>query len=483
MFTLNRSPGTGSPTARVAGRLVRTTILAAIVLVAAACSGGGNSAGSLGGTAGGSAPPPTPTAAPPTSTPAPPAPVGKGSVSITATTSSGAPISGMAVALNGGFDGRTATTDVNGEAQFTGVPAGAASTNMGGSGYHWAGQRLQVNADSLTKLTVILEHVTQATPVVLATHPVASNDGGTLTVDLDIAVLDENGAAIETLTSSDFALYGACDWGWCILDTDGTDTSRWYDARVADATFSPLSIRARPAVAAAILLDQSADMASFDPTGLRLEAVSSFFDSVTPPDTVTLGTYQGIPSTPALATYGAFTSEAASLQPAVNALAGQERGTNPLYSAISAMIAYTATHAAPGSSELQRSIVTVTSNQRQPDDCSYTAGCWPAMLAAAEAGRAAGISMVAIGPADESLSCRVAARTGGACAHVQNAAQLPVVFRALNEIVGHSLAFNRVRLVLEAEPGVFLPGRTVGGYLEVRVGPNTTIMWWVNIPI
>ena len=475
MYSRNRSPGAGSATAsHVTGRFVRATFLAAIVLAVAACSDGGNSdgsnsAGSLGGTAGGGAP-------------QPPAPVGKGSVTIRATTSSGAPIVGMTVTLNGGFDGRIATTDGNGEAQFTGIPTGAASTNMGGSGYHWAGQRFEVTADPLTKVTVILEQVTEATPVLLATHPVASSDGKTLTVDLDIAMLDENGVARETLTSSDFALDGGCDWGWCIVDTNGMDTNRWYEARVADATSSPVPMRARPAIAAAILIDQSADMASFDPTGLRLEAVSSLFDSVTPPDTVTLGTFQGIPSTPALTTYGAFTSDAASLRTAVNALVDQERGTNPLYTAISEMIAYTAAHAAPASNELQRSVVAVTSNQWQPDECTDTASCRLAMLAASEAGRAAGISVVAIGP-DYTATCMVAARTGGACAHVQDPAQLPVVFRALNAIVGRSLAFNRVRLVLEAEPGVFLPGRTVSGYLQVRIGPDTTIGWSVNIPI
>jgi hypothetical protein len=477
MFTCNRSPDA----AQITGRPFRTAFLAAIVLATAACGGGGDGAGSLAGPAGGATPQP-PTSAPPTSPPTPPAAVGKGSVIVRVTTSSGSPIDGIDVGLN--FDGRTKTTDATGEARFNDVPAGDTSAQTGGRGYHWAGRRFAVTGGSLTEVTVTLEHVTEATPVLLATHPVASDDGGTLTVDFDIAVLDERGVARETLTASDFVLYGSCSWDGCIFEADGTNTNLWYDARVSDATFSPLPMSPRPAIAAAVLLDQSADMASFDPIGLRFEAVTSFFESVTPPDAVTLGTYQGVPSTAVLTTYGDFTSDTEGLRTAVNALAGQERGTNPLYTAITDMIAYTATHAPSGSNERQRSVVAVSTEPTVGDDaCTHLESCRRAMLAAAEAGRAAGVALVSIGRGYAPPACEIAKRTGGACALVEDPAQLPVVFRALDGILGRSLAFSRVRLVLEAQPGAFVPGRTVGGYLEVRIGPHTTLMWWVSIPI
>jgi hypothetical protein len=46
----------------------------------------------------------------------------------------------------------------------------------------------------------------------------------------------------------------------------------------------------------------------------------------------------------------------------------------------------------------------------------------------------------------------------------------------LGEIVGRSLACNRVRLVLDAgRPGVFVPGRRVTVQISVRVGPQTVV--------
>ena len=271
-------------------------LLAASALVG--CGGGGNSAGT-----GLELTPPaasaTATAPPPAPAPAP-APKARGSVTVSAITTSGAPVSGVSVALNGGFNVPMSTTDSNGEVTFHGLPAGDGSAVLWGSGYHGAGRRLTVADGSVTKVTVTLEHVTEATPVVLATHPVASNDGMNLTVDVDIAVLDENGRARETLTAADFALLGGCDWAWCIVDANGTDTNRWYIARVDDATFHPMPTQARPTIAAAILLDQSDYMAEFDRAGTRLQAVNGFLESVTSPDTVALGSFQGIAGAPTL---------------------------------------------------------------------------------------------------------------------------------------------------------------------------------------
>jgi hypothetical protein len=46
----------------------------------------------------------------------------------------------------------------------------------------------------------------------------------------------------------------------------------------------------------------------------------------------------------------------------------------------------------------------------------------------------------------------------------------------VGEIVGRSLACNRVRLVLDAgRPGVFVPGRHVTVQISVRVGPQTVV--------
>jgi hypothetical protein len=127
MFTHIRISCVDSAATRIPDPKVRVGCLMVTALALVGC-GGGNSAGTgleL-----------TPPAASATATPPPPAPApapkALGSVIVSTVTTSGTPISGLSVALNGGFDGRTATTDHNGEATFKNLPAGDASTNLGG---------------------------------------------------------------------------------------------------------------------------------------------------------------------------------------------------------------------------------------------------------------------------------------------------------------------------------------------------------------
>ena len=473
MFTHIRISGVDSAATHVTGRNVRAGYLAAVALALVGCgSGGSNSAA------------PEIALTPPTASTPPPAPTtapkGQGSVIISAVTTTGTPISGLGVALNGGFDSPMMTTDSNGEATFKELPTGDARAVLWGSGYHGASRSLTVTDGSVTKVSVTLEHVTEATPVVLASHAVASNDGKTLTVDLNIAVLDENGMARETLTAADFALVGACDWGWCVVDANGTDTNGWYNARVDDATFHPLPTEDRPTMAAAILLEQSADVALIDPAGMRLQAVNGFLESITPPDTVTVGSYQGTAATPTLAIHGGFTSDTASLRTTVSALADQERGTNPMHAALAEMISFTAANTPPGSSTLQRSVVAVV-NTWPMEECADAKTCWQAKRAVTEAAQASDVSVIAIGT--DGPAAEIASRTQGAFAYVQDPAQLSVVFHRLGSIVGRSLAYTRVRLQLESAPGTFLPGHTVQGYLTVRIGPDTSLVWSLYIPM
>jgi hypothetical protein len=449
-------------------RQVWTGLLAVLALTLAACGGGTPSAS-------------TPNAPPPVVAP-PPVPAGTGTVVIRTVTTSGAPIVGATVAINGGFDARTASTDSSGEVVFLSVPVGSASTKVYTTGFHGVSGRLTVTADSTTTVTMTAVRLTEAIPVVLATHSIPSSDGRTLTLDVDLAVLDSNGTAWQTLPASDVDLYGACDWYPCVTDANGSPTDFGYAATVTGATFSPVPAGARPPTATAVLLEQSAMMASFDPSGLRLQAVTAFFDSIAPPDTSTLASYQGVPPAPALTTYGGFTSDAGTFDAAVSALAGHEDGTNPFYTAIRDVIAFTAANTATGAGELRRSVVSVNSQAAVDNDCGI-ATCGQALLDAATAARTAGISVVAVGP-ESSSAAWIAARTGGSTVLVQDPAQLPIVFHAMSSIVGHTLAYNRVRIQLDArQPGALLPGGTVWGYLTIPLGSGAFIEWYVPIPI
>jgi hypothetical protein len=451
----------------------RTASLAVLALALAACNGGAPNGSNVD-----QGPPPAPN----------PSPQPTGTVVVQAITTSGAPISGVDVSICSVTCPR-AVTDANGEARFEDISADrSAGISLSSPGYYRAYRQLVVAADSATTLPVTLVHVAEATPVLLAAHPTYSSDGRTLALDIDVTVLDASGAPWQTLSASDFKGGGSCDgWYACWIDIDGNSTPYRFDATVVDASFTPVPNTSRPAMAAAVLLDQSARMASFDPDALRLQAVGTFFDSIISPDTVALGSYRSLPGTPILTTYGGFTSDATVLDAALIALAGQESGTNPFDVGIADMIAFAADNAAAGGSDQRRSIIAVMADSQNPDGWGYVdcgdLDCSQVRSAAVENARAAGISVFAMGP-DNFPASLVALQTGGAIARVQDPTQFPVVFRALNSIIGHNIAFNRLRIEMNAnQPGVFAPGRTVVFELAVRVAVGSDIYWELTVPI
>jgi hypothetical protein len=447
----------------------RKAFVAALTLVLAACSGGGGSSSQA----------------------------KHGTVVIRTTSIAGTPIRGVTVSLGDSRSILTRDTDENGEARFEQVFGSYANVFFPGGGpagyYQPDYQEIVVRANSVMDVPVTLVQRTEATPVLLAAHPVYPANGSTLTIDLDVALLDANGAPWETLTTSNFETRaGIPDPGLTggfggIYDSDGSSLYIQWTASVIDAAFVAAPVTPRSAIAAAVLLDQSAGMGTWDLGGLRLQAVGSYFDSIAAPDTVALGSYQGVPGSPTLTTYGEFTSDAGGLRTALAALAGQESGTNSLDVALADMIAFTAANAAAGSDGLQRAIVTVRGGwYSSPKD--YSCGdlsCTQVLSAAAETALANGIAVVEIDPSDlvftEGLSVK---RTDGAVAIVDVPAQLPMVFRAMNSIIGHSLAHTRVRIALDTrDPDTWKPGRSVPIQLKIRLGAASSIICYLDVPI
>jgi hypothetical protein len=444
-----------SPSVR--GRPSRTASLAVLALALAACSGGDGSSQAKHGT-----------------------------VVVTATSIAGTPISGVSAEI---FDGtlRTEITDANGEARFADIRARDALVGLRAPGYYApASKEIVVPADAVVNVPFNVVHKTEATLVLLGTHPVYRADGNKLAVDLDAALLDANGAPWETLTSADFEVGLDCGDGCYTWDVDGNTQSFEFSATVIDAALVPAPITPRPTIAAAVLLEPSAEMGAWDPDALRLKALANYFDSITAPDTVALGSYQGLPGTPALTTYGEFVADTGDLRTTLATLAGQELGTNALDAALADMISFTEASTAAGSPDLLRAIVTVRGGDYsyRDHDCGDVS-CVQVRSAAEDAAIANGIAIVAIGPStfyypdSPNIS-----RTGGAVARVDDPAQFPVVFRALNSIVGHHLAYTRVRIVLDTgAPDVWIPGRVVPIFLSIHLAADNTVPWYLEIPI
>jgi hypothetical protein len=429
--------------------------LAAAVLALAACGGSHTS-----------------TADPASPGPDPVAEQERGTVAVRVTTSSGAPLADVDVNLNGAFDGRTAYSDESGWVRFADMPAGEFSVSTYAPDFHFAHHQFVVASAADTEVTLILEHMAEVTPVVLNSRAVAASDGRSLTIDVDLALLDENGRAISALTASDFEMMDSdCAFAPCGYDADFGDMPMGgYAARADDEAFrwQVASDRPTPPMAVGLLLDQSADMAAFDPRRRRLPAVKAFLESILPPDTVSLATYRGTADGVDLTTYGPFTSDGARFVGAVEALAGQEAGSNPLSCAVADMQSLTATEAPSGPDAPNAAVVVVTSD-------SWNGGaCFQEATSSTE-----GIPVVTMG--GYVLGAAIAAGSGGSFVRVYHPLQFDVALKSLANIVGRTLDSNHLRFVLTPVGGVaagpvFRPGRqSVWAYLYVRIGPHTRI--------
>lgn len=445
--------------------------LAAVVVAVTAC-GGSSSPSSAANPA-----------SPPANQPSP-APVDGRAVLVRVTTSTGAPLPGVAVSLNGGFDGRSGHSDDAGWVRFDDIPAGEASVGSFASGFHGAYHRFAVASGADTDVTLILEQVTEATPVVLSSRAVAAGDGNSLTIDLDVALLDENGRAIATLTAADYQIIDSdCAFVPCGFDADfGRMPMGGYHARADDEAFRwQVSTLPTPPMAVGLLLDHSADMAAFDPAGLRFPALKAFLESTLPPDTVSLASYRGTGDGVDFTSHGPFTSDGARFVGAIEELTGREAGSNPFSCAVSDMLSLTAAQAPTGPDDPSPTVVVVTSGS-----APGVAACAPEASLLPDA-LTLGIPVVSIGGGESGAA--IAAGSGGAFVAVHQPLQFSVALRSLAPILGRTLDSNHLRFVLTPEgatPGVrvFRPGRqSVWAYLYVRIGPHTRVEIPLVMPV
>jgi hypothetical protein len=295
-------------------------------------------------------------------------------------------------------------------------------------------------------------------------------------------VLDETGAGREVLSADDVPDMD-CDSafsGPCVIDADGHDTSISYTGRVLGVTPQSVATGSPPELATAVLLDESQGTGTFDRAGLRLVGVNRFLESIMPPDSATVASYQDPGGSPEMRVLGEFTSDARSLEPAVAAVAGHESGASPTLAALTSVVAYVNEHTASGGAAPARSVVVVTHNF-SGGDCWYVNPCQNAAQDAVGSALAAGISVNAVG-VDGAITWAVA-RTGGFFADVRDPSQLPVVLRNVNSLIARNVACHRVRMELRTVTGAFTPGGVAFANLSVRIGPDTRLMFTMAAPI
>ena len=401
---------------------------------------------------------------------------GTGSVVVHVVSRSGAPVSGVEIGLFNGMDDLSATTDEEGLVEFRRFPAGWAGVSIHESGFHSAVREFTIDRNSTMELTLEVLRAAEATPVLLATHSIVAENGRTLTLDLDLAVLGEDGLSIPTLTAADFQMPGSdCGFGWCVMDAEGAPLpAGGYTAETEVGGFGWTDVATVPptASATALLLENSAAVLDFDPGLQRSAAVHAYLDSVTAPDTVALASYHGSFWMPVLETYGSLTSEGNRFHVALDGMSRDDAHLNPLHEVLGRMLSWTAEQ----ESDDPKTLVLVAGRLSEPDDgCSGSPYCNHKTRAAlAGSARALGLPITGLG--GDGVVADIAVRSGGSYVDIGYPEQYSVAFENLEAITSGRLGFNRVRFVLNAyADGVFASGHTIWTYGQVRIGTDTVL--------
>jgi hypothetical protein len=336
-----------------------------------------------------------------------------------------------------------------------------------------------------------LESLARATPVLLGARGKPFADGSRLQVEVDVAVLDERGEVIETLTGSDFALVGEpCGWGRPCVYTPAGDLlpgEIYYD-HPGPATLLERVIAGDGVTASstALLLEESEAMASRDPQGVRYAAVDSLLRATFAPDLVALGSYRAAADRPLLTVHGDFTSDGSSLRPVLDALRGHASGPNPVLSAVAAMLDFANTRAPATTNDARINLVAFIGDGRIAD----SEGDWPSyggrLGTLAEAALANDVRLLVIGRGNASINgnglTALAMLTGGLHVAASHPVQLVAITPRLPDLLARRVGFQRLLFELQSSgPGVFTAGNVADVSMSIKVDAGLTS--YIDLPI
>jgi hypothetical protein len=422
-----------------------------------------------------------------------------GSIAATVTDAFGAPISNANISATN--DGVTITrnTTSNGTVSLVGVPSGTASVSVTASGFNNSTpQNVTVVSNTSVPFRIALQRSTQAAGGFVLSRVVGTptNNGQTVEFRLQLLVIDQNGAAVTSLTPSDMTLQN------CTPDptTTGPDCLRNDDTAytVTVVPTAPDKFKLVPPppgspfpYAAAMLLDQSSSIRSSDPTDARIFASKVFMEGVGVSDRVVLSAFADnsatdpnnvakIPEIP-VTIYGQFTNDGESFFGALNELASLEGGTTPLYRALNRMIDETRA-APPGAANERKAVVLFSDGEDTDADCAGTTlekACRDASIDNATlAGEEVDIFTVGLsGKVNFEAMAELADRADGVFLFAESANQLIPIYGALGNLLSDSLTkYEAVWTIEAAAPNAFQSGGTILGKVQVRTSSNPVIL-------
>lgn len=429
--------------------------LAGLCLVALLTACGSGSGSGSGGTASGSSI----------------SPRKSGSLNVLVVDELGAPIRAASVHITrDGTEVAQKLTDSRGEAAFASLPAESLVVSVYSNDHHQpTDRRIEVIPGMSTRAEVTLKPRSTATAVVLGTRKVGiGDDGRTLQFEADIAVLDQNGDALVSLSQADFVLdQWDCGWGGCINGPGGSEVGSWLVTSSQPFQFGLVPGAGRTPFAVGFLLDLGQGREGDEPG--RSEALVEFLHGFGGNDRVLLAGYRVPHEGSAIYPSGEFVTDGRSLVPFVQQLMIGMEDPRTLADVVEPMLDYLQER----SPALPTTLVVVG---------AAAAGCggaWPTSCGAlAERSRAAGIPITIMGSGGgaEDLSHL----TGGAYFNVNFPAQYRTALRGLTAVLGGEIAFYRMRYTVRLDDAsVVAPGNTLHTSVTVRLGEQH----YVHAPI
>jgi hypothetical protein len=434
----------------------------------------------------------------------------KGSIAATVTDQFDTPIQNATITA--AVDGKNITgkTAADGKVTLASIPTGTVAVSVVASGFkNPAVQNLAVAENLETPLLSRLERSTQAAGGFVVSRVVGTptNNGKTIQFSVQLLVVDESSAAIESLGPADFILQDCVvvttapnNAPECIRSSSVSNDVGYTVTSVptAPATFALIPGNPAKPYAAALVLDQSDSIRDSDPTDARIFASKTFLKKVGANDRVVLSAFAADAGEFALAkipvppltiyplpnsgTEPLFTADGTSYFDELDELAKQEGGETPLYASLDSMVDYTALNAPPGIPGQLKAAVLFSDG----DDTDCTKPSATPCLAARDAviikALDKGVDLFTIGLSDQvnfEAMAELADRGNGMFLFAEFAEQLIPIYGALGNLLSRSLATYEVTWTIEADAaGAFLPGRTILGTVQVRTASNP-----VNLPV
>lgn len=379
------------------------------------------------------------------------------------------PIGGATVTVVAGAVEQEAATDASGMAEFPDLPKGETTVSVRAAGFEpetatvsfAGGSQLwdwQLNAEGAWAI---------GSAIVLGTHMVErADDGSSMKFSVDMAVIDGDSQALETLTSADFSVVPIdCGWGGpreCASDAEGNTTGDGgYFSVDGDAqAFALQPPSARHPYLVRVLAERSDAMFSWDQ---RAPALKTLFAALGGNDAASLASVQTENGVTTLTVLGPYTSDGATYFDAIDQLAMPAGSAPAILDSLTESIRSVAEAGSDGVSGIELSVLVLA---RQ----GLTTAEIDALTSLAVQ---SGVRISSVDQYGEYGLPEVAVRTGGFVVQIGDPRQLGMIFGAMDQLLAGTTSYYRMQFRLTGGRETFVSGGNVK--IKMRIDVPTSI--------